>query len=141
MPSAVAIAAGNAGRQSSAVLRGRRYGSNWGPEHGGDDGGDFRSDAARAVRASILEGKPTLPCDNCSFASDLPLADFIQDIHEWQGGMAAARESDVQASIWPDLLGIAQHPVTVENACLTHSEGIASLNETASHGLHRVMVL
>lgn len=98
------------------------------------------SDAARAVRASILEGKPTLPCENCSFASDLPLVEFIQDILEWQGGVAAPRESDVQTSVWPDLLGIAQHPVTVENAGLAHSEGIASLNETASHGLHRVLL-
>jgi MoaA/NifB/PqqE/SkfB family radical SAM enzyme len=99
------------------------------------------SDAARAVRASILDGKSTLPCHGCSFARDLPLADFIQDIRELQGDTGAAnRETDVRSSVWPDLLGIPEHQVILENASLTASQGIASLNENSFYGLHRVLV-
>jgi MoaA/NifB/PqqE/SkfB family radical SAM enzyme len=98
------------------------------------------SDAARAIRASILEGKPTLPCDGCSFASDLSLTDFAQDIREWQGDTAEPRETDVQFTVWPGLLSVPDHQVILENASLTVSQGIASLIENDTYGLHRVLV-
>jgi MoaA/NifB/PqqE/SkfB family radical SAM enzyme len=99
------------------------------------------SDAARAVRASILNGKPTLPCDNCSFASDLTFEDFVADIYDWQGAPAAApRKVDARSWIWPNILGVHEHQVTLENARMTASAGTALLSENDYYGHHRVLV-
>jgi MoaA/NifB/PqqE/SkfB family radical SAM enzyme len=98
------------------------------------------SDPARAVRASILDGKSVLPCDNCSLASELPLADFVQEIKEWQGVAAAPpREIARHLAVWPDLFGAAEWPVTLEDAALAASQGVAVLNENEAYGLHRVL--
>ena len=85
MPSAVAIAAGNAGRQSCAVLRGRRYGSNRGPEHGGDYGGDSRF-GCRARRSRLRFWKAGRRCraTTARLPVDLPLA----QLHSGYPGMA-----------------------------------------------------
>lgn len=97
-------------------------------------------DAARAVRAAVLDGKTTLPCDKCSYASELALPDFVQEVREWQGGPAASRKTDVRSFIWPGLLGRPEHQVVLENAELTCSRGIASLIENNFYGLHRVLL-
>ena len=99
----------------------------------------LNSDRARSVRASILEGKPSLPCDGCSFASDLPFEDFVQEIREWQGDIGVDRATDVRVSVWPGLLGVAKHQVTLENAGLASDAGITSLSESNGYGLHRVL--
>jgi MoaA/NifB/PqqE/SkfB family radical SAM enzyme len=101
----------------------------------------LESNVARTVRASILEGKPVLPCENCSFASDLPFEDFIADIHEWQGvPSGAAREVEARSVPWPGILGVPEHQVTLENARLNVSAGIALLSENDYYGHHRVLI-
>jgi len=49
------------------------------------------SDAFRAVRASILERRPVVPCDGCSFAQGKDWTDFIRDIRERQGDTCLER--------------------------------------------------
>jgi hypothetical protein len=98
------------------------------------------SEPARAVRASILNGKSTLPCDKCSLASELPLADFVQEVKEWQGVAAATpREIARHPAVWPNLFGAAEWPVTLEEAALTASRDTAVLSESEAYALHRVL--
>ena len=40
--------------------------------------------AYRAVRASILEGRPTVPCNGCSLAEAGNFAEFASEVHAWQ---------------------------------------------------------
>jgi hypothetical protein len=99
------------------------------------------SEPARAVRASILNGEPTLPCDKCSLARDLPFADFVQETREWLGVASAASLEIVRdVTVWPDLFGMAEWPVILEDAALTSSRGIAALNESESYAMHRVLL-
>lgn len=99
------------------------------------------SDAARAVRASILQGKTRLPCNTCSFASELPLGDFIEDIREWQGEtIASRREIQVQYQSWPGLFGNSEQQVIVENAGWSISQKAVALIESDNYGMHRVLV-
>ncbi len=42
-------------------------------------------EAYRAVRASILEGRPIVACDGCSFARGMSFPEFARDIREWLG--------------------------------------------------------
>jgi MoaA/NifB/PqqE/SkfB family radical SAM enzyme len=46
--------------------------------------------AHRAVRASILDGRPILPCHRCGFASLMGFQEFRRDIEAWQGGPDAS---------------------------------------------------
>lgn len=41
--------------------------------------------AIRAVRASILEGKPTVACNGCAFASSTSFPEFVREVRQWQG--------------------------------------------------------
>jgi MoaA/NifB/PqqE/SkfB family radical SAM enzyme len=99
----------------------------------------LESDAALAIRASILDGKPLLPCDGCSFATDLSRDDFVREIREWQNE-AEGRQSDVKFSVWPNLFGVPQHGIILENAGLRVEPGAGSLNEDSSYGMHRILV-
>jgi MoaA/NifB/PqqE/SkfB family radical SAM enzyme len=45
----------------------------------------------RAVRASILDGRPTLPCRRCGFANPMSFEEFRRDIEAWQGDLDVAR--------------------------------------------------
>jgi MoaA/NifB/PqqE/SkfB family radical SAM enzyme len=101
----------------------------------------LESNAARAVRASILNGEQILPCDKCQFASELPPVDFAQDIREWQGvSSPAPREIVRQFTVWPDLFGMDEWPVIVEDANLVSNGDIATLNESESYAMHRVLI-
>jgi MoaA/NifB/PqqE/SkfB family radical SAM enzyme len=53
----------------------------------------LNGEAHRAVRAAILDGRPTLPCRACSFASPMSFREFRREIATWQGDPdASARE-------------------------------------------------
>jgi MoaA/NifB/PqqE/SkfB family radical SAM enzyme len=99
----------------------------------------LESDAALAIRASILDGKPLLPCNGCSFATDLSRDEFVQEIREWYGE-AVTRQSDVKTVTWANLFGVPENEATLENANLITEPGVSSLNEDNSYGMHRVLV-
>jgi sulfatase maturation enzyme AslB (radical SAM superfamily) len=41
--------------------------------------------AIRAIRASILDGRPIVDCEKCSFASSASFQEFAREIRQWQG--------------------------------------------------------
>ncbi len=45
----------------------------------------FESSAMRSIRSSILEGRPIVNCQNCTFARPVSFSEFARDIEEWQG--------------------------------------------------------
>jgi hypothetical protein len=47
-------------------------------------------EAHRAVRASILDGRPILPCHDCGFANPISFREFRREIEAWQGTDEAA---------------------------------------------------
>lgn len=98
--------------------------------------------AYRTVRESILLGKPSVPCDGCSFAVGLSFAELARDIREWQGEtQPVARAATITRGSWLGLLGSSAYPVVVENARLVAGEGgRVTLAEDRGHGLHRILV-
>jgi MoaA/NifB/PqqE/SkfB family radical SAM enzyme len=46
-------------------------------------------DGYRAVRASILEGRPIVQCETCSLARRMDFTQFVRDIREWQTAAVA----------------------------------------------------
>jgi molybdenum cofactor biosynthesis enzyme MoaA len=102
------------------------------------------SEAIRAVRASILDGKPTLPCENCSFARAVDLKEFSLDIREWQGDTDLPRDEntlEAHQTFWPGLLGRSSYPVVVENSELRIvGQGTAALVESRLRGMHRLLL-
>jgi hypothetical protein len=42
-------------------------------------------EAARALRASILEGRPIVPCRTCSLAHSMSFPEFARDLRAWLG--------------------------------------------------------
>lgn len=101
----------------------------------------MEGDAARAIRASILEGRPIVPCENCSFAQAKGLQEFIRDIREWQGDTdLPPYESEACHAVWPGLLGSSEYPVLLENSALSmDGQGAAALTESRHNGYHRVL--
>jgi MoaA/NifB/PqqE/SkfB family radical SAM enzyme len=96
--------------------------------------------ALRAVRASILKGRPTVSCHGCQLARRESFDEFAREIREWQGdSTAAVRDSDVERTVWPGLLGDDNYPVVVENSKLTVSADTATLIEGPLKGLHRIL--
>jgi len=55
----------------------------------------LNGEAHRAVRAAILDGRPTLPCRTCSFASPMSFEEFRRDIEAWQGEALGAPRQDL----------------------------------------------
>jgi MoaA/NifB/PqqE/SkfB family radical SAM enzyme len=98
--------------------------------------------AFRAIRASILAGKPNLSCDGCTLAQTKSFPEFIQDIRSWQGeAVEADYDSDARSTAWPGLLGRADYPVVIENSVLTFdAQGAATLVEGKLNGYHRVLI-
>ena len=97
----------------------------------------------RAVRASILAGRPTVRCRGCSWAERGSFEEFARDIRVWQGGPGsqARHDAEVERTIWPGLFSQDGHAVVLENAELQPGEGgAARLIERMRHGLHRVLV-
>jgi MoaA/NifB/PqqE/SkfB family radical SAM enzyme len=96
--------------------------------------------AARAIRASILAGQPTVACETCSFARDMSFPEFAREIRSWLGDTSlSSRETDQRQDVWPGLLGASGYPVVVENAALrTADGGQATLCESMQAGYHRV---
>jgi hypothetical protein len=96
--------------------------------------------AARAIRASILEGRPLVACEACSFAQDRSFAEFAREIRGWLGDTSLpAAETEQRRDIWPGLLGVPDYPVVVENADLqADGGGRAMLTESLHEGYHRV---
>lgn len=96
--------------------------------------------AARAIRAAILEGHPTVGCGSCSFALDMSFAEFSRQVRDWLGDTSLPhREAEMRRDVWPGLLGASCHPVMVENANLVvDSGGGAALTECTLDGYHRV---
>jgi len=97
-------------------------------------------EAARAVRASVLAGHPTVACETCSFAQDMSYPEFARQIRGWLGDTSGpAQQSDQRREVWPGLLGASDHPVVVENAALRFvGRGRATLSERVHDGYHRV---
>jgi hypothetical protein len=100
----------------------------------------MNGEAVRAVRASILEGRPIIPCETCSFAEATSFAEFNWQIREWMGDTTLPPfDSDVQNITWPGLMGAPQYTVAVENSKLnTDGGGAAALIEGQANGFHRV---
>lgn len=100
----------------------------------------FDGPASRAIRAEILEGRSSLPCDGCTLAGRDSFEDFAQEIRDWQGEPRVATEqNEVEHTFWPGLLGQSEYPVVVENSKLRVEAGMATLVEGRSRGLHRVL--
>jgi hypothetical protein len=98
-------------------------------------------ESARAVRASILDGRPTIRCKDCAFGQAISLPEFVRDIQELQGDAASlATTSEVTKVTWPDLLGSSEYPVLIENTSVASAEGASLLVENKAHGLHRVLI-
>jgi MoaA/NifB/PqqE/SkfB family radical SAM enzyme len=102
----------------------------------------LESPAFRAIRASILAGKPNLSCDGCGLAQAKSFPEFIQDIRAWQGqAIEANYDSDARRAAWPGLLRRADYPVITENSQLTFDDqGAATLIEDKLNGYHRVLI-
>jgi MoaA/NifB/PqqE/SkfB family radical SAM enzyme len=98
-------------------------------------------EAFRAIRASILDGRPIVPCHTCSFAHRMSFPEFARDIREWLGETTPATyETYAQRTVWPGLLGSSEHPVMVENSLLRIGDrGAAALIENQPNGMHRVL--
>ena len=98
--------------------------------------------AYRTLRASILEGRPIVPCKTCSFAHKISFPEFVRDMRAWLGEAdPAAYECETQRTVWPGLLGSSEYPVAVENSALTSGDaGVVVLTESRSNGLHRVLI-
>ena len=97
--------------------------------------------ASRRIRESILEGRPLVGCDTCSFARKMTFAEFARDIREWFGDPdLPAYESEAQRTVWPGLFEMPEYPVLVENSVLRiGDEGAAALVENRPNGMHRVL--
>jgi MoaA/NifB/PqqE/SkfB family radical SAM enzyme len=98
-------------------------------------------DPARALRASILEGRPTVACHNCSFANKMSFTEFTRDLREWLGDTnLPSHESQTYRTVWPGLLGSSEYPVVIENLLLRVGHGgVAALIEDRLNGMHRVL--
>jgi hypothetical protein len=44
---------------------------------------------ARAIRQSILDGKPLVPCSTCCLAQDMTFAEFRTDFEKWLGSVGS----------------------------------------------------
>jgi len=107
----------------------------------------LESDAFRAIRASVLEGRPVVPCDDCSFALGRDWPEFIRDIRGRHGdvgpppdGSETHQQPETHRAAWPGLMGYSEYPVVLENSALRVSEqGTATLSEDQGNGLHRVL--
>jgi hypothetical protein len=95
---------------------------------------------ARALRASILDGRPTVRCETCGFAYDMSYPEFTRQMRGWLGDTSLPPpETDQQQIVWPGLLDASDYPVVVENAALQADDGgHAVLTEQAFEGYHRV---
>jgi len=100
------------------------------------------SDVFRAVRASILERRPLVPCDGCSFAQGKDWPEFIHDIRKRHGDTnLEPYDSDTRRAIWAGLMGRSKYPVLLENSALTiNGQGTGTLTEDRGNGLHRIMI-
>src|SRR5262249_7831975 len=95
--------------------------------------------AARAIRASVLEGRPTVACETCSFAQDVSFAEFSRQVRGWLGDTSVPpQQTDQRRDVWPGLLGAPDYPVVVENAVLKAGGDQAMLTERSQEGYHRV---
>jgi len=97
-------------------------------------------DSIRAIRASILDGRPNIPCETCSFALSMSFPEFTRQIREWMGDEdLPPYDSDVTRTVWRGLMGSARHDVVVENAQMDVDEiGAVALVESPANGYHRV---
>jgi hypothetical protein len=96
--------------------------------------------ALRAVRASILNGRPTVSCHGCLLARAESFDEFTREIREWQGeSVTAVHDSDVERTVWPSLLGHDNYPVVVENSKIKIDADAATLTEGQLRGLHRIL--
>jgi len=100
------------------------------------------SSAYREVRASILAGTPTVPCDGCTLAREGTFEEFAAEIRARHGDTAAATPVEVQVDRvpWPGLFGHFDYAVEVENASVEIAEGTASITESGAKGLHRLLL-
>src|SRR5262249_10979480 len=100
----------------------------------------MNGERARAIRASILEGRPIINCQSCSFAVGQGFAELPRDVREWMGDSSLPPfDSDVERTVWRGLLGSREHDVVVENAKLNVDDGgAAALIENGGIGYHRV---
>jgi MoaA/NifB/PqqE/SkfB family radical SAM enzyme len=99
------------------------------------------SEASRAVRASILAGKPIVACEGCSFARNISFPEFVHDIEEWFGvANPVVRDSEMVQITWPKFLSSGDYPVITENCevQLTENAG-AFLVEKQLNGMHRLL--
>jgi MoaA/NifB/PqqE/SkfB family radical SAM enzyme len=99
-------------------------------------------DGYRALRASILEGRPIVHCQTCSFARRIGFPEFARELREWLGEkVPPVYECDAERTVWPGLLGTSEYPVVVENSLLRIGEcGAAALIENRPNGMHRVLI-
>jgi MoaA/NifB/PqqE/SkfB family radical SAM enzyme len=95
---------------------------------------------ARAIRASILEGRSKVGCETCSFAQDISFPEFARQVRGWLGDTSLLpQETEQRRDVWPGLLGAPDYPVVVENAALqADGGGPAILTERMQEGYHRV---
>jgi len=95
----------------------------------------------RAVRRSILDGRPIVNCRGCSMAQRQSFAEFVRGIREWQGDPTAwQNDSRVDRGAWPGPFSAAEYPVILENRALRVGErGAATLIEDTHNGLHRCL--
>ncbi len=97
----------------------------------------------RAVRSSILEGAPILPCAECLLASPATFAEFKAEIMQWQGDNSAVSPgggAPLVTASWPGIFNRQTEPVLLENVTLEQGSGQAFLLETETSGYHRVFI-
>ena len=100
----------------------------------------MNGDAVRAIRAAILQGRPTVQCETCSFALAMSFPEFTRHIREWMGDEnLPPYDAEMIRTTWPGLMGSAGHDVVVENARLNADDaGAVALIESQASGYHRV---
>jgi MoaA/NifB/PqqE/SkfB family radical SAM enzyme len=102
--------------------------------------GILDSASSRAVRAEILNGRTSLPCDGCTLARSEGFEEFAHEIREWQGESGAvAYRQDIDHAVWRGLLGRQDHPIIVENGSLNAADETIKLIEGRQKGLHRIL--
>lgn len=96
----------------------------------------------RAIRQSIVEGRPATPCEGCSLALAKSFEELAAQLHEEASGVADPPiwRSQVERLPSPRLTGIEDAVADVENSIFNVDGDAAYLIEHKSYGFHRAML-